>query len=97
MRILTRYILGEILSHALIGCALFTFILFIPRLPQILEMVVRNSSTLANVLQIFLFTMPNLFWVTIPMSVLVGILLGYSRLAADNEVIAMRASGLGVG
>ena len=97
MRILTRYILGEILSHALIGCALFTFILFIPRLPQILEMVVRNSSTFANVLQIFLFTLPNLFWVTIPMSVLVGILLGLSRLAADSEIIAMRASGLGVG
>ena len=96
MRILTRYILGEILSHALIGCALFTFILFIPRLPQILEMVVRNSSTFTNVLQIFLFTLPNLFWVTIPMSVLVGILLGLSRLAADSEVVAMRASGLGV-
>ena len=96
MRVLTRYILGEILSHALIGCALFTFILFIPRLPQILEMVVRNSSTLTNVLQIFLFTLPNLFWVTIPMSVLVGILLGLSRLAADSEVIAIRASGLGV-
>ncbi len=96
MRILTRYILGEILSHALIGCALFTFILFIPRLPQILEMVVRNSSTFANVLQIFLFTLPNLFWVTIPMSVLVGILLGLSRLAADSEIIAIRASGLGV-
>ena len=96
MRILTRYILGEILSHALIGCALFTFILFIPRLPQILEMVVRNSSTFTNVLQIFLFTLPNLFWVTIPMSVLVGILLGYSRLAADSEVVAMRASGLGI-
>jgi LPS export ABC transporter permease LptG/LPS export ABC transporter permease LptF len=96
VRILTRYILGEILSHALIGCALFTFILFIPRLPQILEMVVRNSSTLTNVLQIFLFTLPNLFWVTIPMSVLVGVLLGLSRLAADSEVIAMRASGLGI-
>ena len=96
MRILTRYILGEILSHALIGCALFTFILFIPRLPQILEMVVRNSSTLTNVLQIFVFTLPNLLWVTIPMSVLVGILLGLSRLAADSEVIAIRASGLGV-
>jgi LPS export ABC transporter permease LptG/LPS export ABC transporter permease LptF len=96
VRILTRYILGEILSHALIGCALFTFILFIPRLPQILEMVVRNSSTFTNVLQIFLFTLPNLFWVTIPMSVLVGILLGLSRLAADSEIIAMRASGLGI-
>jgi LPS export ABC transporter permease LptG/LPS export ABC transporter permease LptF len=96
VRILTRYILGEILSHALIGSALFTFILFIPRLPQILEMVVRNSSSFSAVLQIFLFTLPNLFWVTIPMSVLVGILLGLSRLAADSEVVAIRASGLGV-
>jgi LPS export ABC transporter permease LptG/LPS export ABC transporter permease LptF len=97
VRILTRYILGEILSHALIGCALFTFILFMPRLPQILEMVVRNSSSFSSVFEVFLFTLPNLFWVTIPMSVLVGILLGLSRLAADSEIIAMRASGLGIG
>ena len=97
MRILTRYILGEILSHALIGCALFTFILFMPRLPQILETVVRNSSTFSNVMEVFLYTLPNLFWVTIPMSVLVGILLGLGRLAADSEIIAMRASGLGIG
>ena len=97
MRILTRYILGEILSHTLIGCALFTFILFMPQLPHILEVVVRNSSTWTDVAQIFLFTLPNLFRVTIPMSVLVGILLGLSRLAADSEIIAMRASGLGIG
>jgi LPS export ABC transporter permease LptF len=97
VRILTRYILGEILSHTLIGCALFTFILFMPQLPHILEVVVRNSSTFTSVLEIFLFTLPNLFKVTIPMSVLVGVLLGLSRLAADSEVIAMRASGLGIG
>jgi LPS export ABC transporter permease LptG/LPS export ABC transporter permease LptF len=97
VRILTRYILGEILSHTLIGCALFTFILFMRDLPHILEMVVRNSSTLTNVAEIFLFTLPNTFRVTIPMAVLVGILLGLSRLAADSEVIAMRASGLGIG
>ena len=97
MRILTRYILGEILSHALIGCALFTFVLFMPRLPQILETVVRNGSTFTNVLELFLFTLPNLFWVTIPMSVLVGVLLGLSRLAADSEIVAMRAAGLGIG
>ncbi len=97
VRILTRYILGEILSHALIGCALFTFILFMPRLPQILEMVVRNSSTLANVAEVCRFTLPNHFWVTIPMSGLVGILLGLSRLSADSEIVAMRASGFGIG
>jgi len=97
VRILTRYILGEILSHALIGCALFTFILFMPRLPLILETVVRNSSTLSSVLQIFLFTLPYLLNVTIPMSVLVGVLLGLSTLASNSEIIAMRAGGLGIG
>jgi LPS export ABC transporter permease LptG/LPS export ABC transporter permease LptF len=97
VRILTRYILGEILSHTLIGCALFTFILFMRDLPHILEMMVRNSSTFTNVLQIFLFMLPNTFRVTIPMGVLVGVLLGLSRLAADSEIIAMRASGLGIG
>ena len=59
MRILTRYILGEILSHTLIGLALFTFILFMPYLPNVLEMVVRNSSTFTDVVEIFLFTIPN--------------------------------------
>ncbi len=46
-----------------------------PLLPHILEVVVRNSSTLADVAQVFLFTLPNLFKVTIPMAVLWGILL----------------------
>ena len=97
MRILTRYILGEILSLTLIGCALFTFILFMPLLPQILEVVVRSSSTWTDMAQVFLFTLPNLFKFTIPMAVLWGLLLGLSRLAADSEIIAMRASGLGIG
>jgi LPS export ABC transporter permease LptF len=41
--------------------------------------------------------LPNFFMITIPMAVLVGVLLGLSRLAADNEIIAMRASGMGIG
>jgi LPS export ABC transporter permease LptG/LPS export ABC transporter permease LptF len=97
VRILTRYILGEILSHTLIGFALFTFILFMRELPHILETIVRNSSTFADVMEILLFTLPNAFKVTIPMAVLVGVLLGLSRLAADSEITAMRASGLGIG
>jgi LPS export ABC transporter permease LptG/LPS export ABC transporter permease LptF len=97
VRTLTRYILGEILSHGLIGCVIFTFILFMKELPRILEMVVHNSSTFTSVVQVFLFTLPNFFMVTVPMAVLVGVLLGFSRLAADSEIIAMRASGLGIG
>jgi LPS export ABC transporter permease LptG/LPS export ABC transporter permease LptF len=97
VRILTRYILGEILSHTLIGCALFTFILFMRELPNILNMVVRNSSAFTSVIEVVLFLLPNFFMVTIPMAVLVGVLLGLSRLASDSEIVAMRASGLGIG
>jgi LPS export ABC transporter permease LptG/LPS export ABC transporter permease LptF len=97
LRILTRYILGEILSYALIGCAVFTFILFMRDLNQILEAMVRNSSTFVSVAEVFVYNLPNTFKVTIPMAVLVGILLGLSRLASDSEIIAMRATGLGIG
>src|SRR5713226_813964 len=96
MRILTRYILGEVVSHALIGAAVFTFVLFTRDLGRILELVVRNSAPLPSVAQIFFFTVPVVLTYTIPMGVLVGILIGLSRLSADSEITAMRASGLGV-
>ena len=96
MRILTRYILREVLSHAFIGGAIFTFVLFIRYLPHLLEMIVRNSASLGSIVEIVLFTLPDMFTVTIPMAVLVGILLGLSRLASDSEITAMRASGIGV-
>jgi LPS export ABC transporter permease LptF/LPS export ABC transporter permease LptG len=96
MRILTRYILREVTSHALIGAGIFTFVLFTRDLGRILELVVRASAPLPSVAQIFFYTVPLALTYTIPMSVLVGILIGLSRLAADSEITAMRASGMGV-
>lgn len=96
MRILTRYILREVLSHALLGGVLFTFVLFMKEIGPLLELAVRNSTSISAVVDIFFLMMPNMFTVTIPMAVLVGILLGLSRLAADSEITAMRASGVGV-
>jgi LPS export ABC transporter permease LptG/LPS export ABC transporter permease LptF len=95
MRIITRYILREVTSHALLGGALFTFILFIRDLGKILELFVRDSASITDVARIIVYTLPNALSFTIPMAVLVGILLGLSRLAADSEVTAMRASGMG--
>src|SRR3984885_9873483 len=95
MRIITRYILREVTSHALLGGALFTFILFIRDLGKILELFVRDSASLSDVARIIVYTLPTALSFTIPMAVLVGILLGLSRLAADSEVTAMRASGMG--
>ena len=97
MRILTRYILKEVSSHALLGVLLFTFIIFMRDLGRLLELVVRNSAPLPSVGEIFLYTLPTAFMITLPMGVLVGILIGLSRLAADSEVTAIRASGMGAG
>jgi LPS export ABC transporter permease LptF/LPS export ABC transporter permease LptG len=96
MRILTRYILREVTAHALIGVVIFTFILFTRDLGQILELVVRNSAPLPSVAQVFFFILPITLTFSIPAGVLIGILIGLSRLAADSEITAMRASGIGV-
>src|SRR5215831_14085520 len=96
MRILARYILAEVTGAALIGIAVFTFVLFTRDLGRILELVVRNSAPVPSVAEIFFFTVPVALTYTIPMGVLVGILIGLSRLAADSEITAMRASGIGV-
>src|SRR5512141_1474144 len=94
-RILTRYILGEVLSHGAIGLVLFTFVIFMRDLGRLLELVVRNSAPLPSVAEIFFLTLPTAFTVTLPIGVLIGILIGLSRMAADSEVTAMRASGMG--
>src|SRR5271154_4189389 len=78
MRILTRYILREVTSHALLGGVLFTFIIFTRDLGKILEFVVRDSASYTDVASIIAYTLPSALVVTIPMAVLVGILLGLS-------------------
>ncbi|HKE32141.1 MAG TPA: LptF/LptG family permease [Candidatus Angelobacter sp.] len=96
MRIFTRYIVKEVLSHGLIGVAVFTFVIFMRDVSRILELVVRNSAPIPSVAQLFFLTLPAALTVTIPMGVLVGILIGLSRMAADSEITAMRAAGVGV-
>jgi LPS export ABC transporter permease LptG/LPS export ABC transporter permease LptF len=95
MRIFTRYILREVTSYALLGGVLFTFVLFMRDLGKILDLVVRDSASLADVARIFAYTLPNTLTFTIPTAVLAGILLGLSRLASDSEITAMRACGIG--
>jgi LPS export ABC transporter permease LptF/LPS export ABC transporter permease LptG len=96
MRILTRYILREVTSHALIGTAIFTFIIYTKELGQILELVVRNSAPLPSAIELFILIIPEALTITLPAGVLIGILIGLSRLAADSEITAMKASGIGV-
>jgi len=96
MRILTRYILKEIFSHSLLGLLIFTFVIFIRHLGQLLELVVRHNLPVTSMLTLFLLPIPGILVLTIPMAILVGTLIGLSRMSADGEVIAARAAGIGL-
>jgi LPS export ABC transporter permease LptG/LPS export ABC transporter permease LptF len=96
VRILTRYVLKEITAYALLGLALFSFVLFTRDTGRLLDLLVRAAATPTVVAWLFCLVLPGVFLVTIPVAVLVGVLIGLSRLASDSEVTAARAGGLGV-
>jgi LPS export ABC transporter permease LptF/LPS export ABC transporter permease LptG len=96
MRILTRYIFKEIFSHSLLGLVIFSFVIFIPHMSHLLEILARHDLSFENLSVLLMLPLPGIVVLTIPMSVLVGTLIGLSRMAADGEVIAVRASGIGL-
>src|SRR5208283_4643603 len=96
MRILTRYILHEVFSHSLLGLLVFTFVIFIRQLGNLLELVVRHNVPVRDMATLFLLPVPSILMMTIPLAVMVGTLIGLSRMAADGEVIAVRAVGIGI-
>jgi LPS export ABC transporter permease LptF/LPS export ABC transporter permease LptG len=94
MRILDRYIVREIFRHAFLGLIVFTFVLFIPQLVRLMELLVRHSGSGAQIAKLFLYIFPGVLIFTIPMAVLVGVLLGLGRMSADSEIIALTALGI---
>ncbi|MBI3696490.1 MAG: LptF/LptG family permease [Acidobacteria bacterium] len=94
MSLLARYIFREIVSSALLGTLLFTFVLFLRNVGQLFELLVRHTASGDIVLYLFALTLPQTLTFTIPMGVLVGILIGLGRMSGDGEVIAVRAAGI---
>ena len=59
MRILDRYIVREIFRHAFLGLIVFTFVLFVPQLVRLMELLVRHSGSGAQILRLFLYIFPG--------------------------------------
>ena len=94
MRILSRYVFREIVSSAVLGTTLATFVVFLQQVDKLFEMLVRSSAHTATVLWLFVLALPPVLPLTVPFGVLVGILIGLGRMSTDGEVIAMRAAGV---
>lgn len=94
MRLLSRYVLIECIRGTFLGVVLFTFVLFLQRISKLFEPMVRGSASLADVAWLFLLVLPPALTFTIPLGVLVGVLIGLSRMASDGEITAIRANGV---
>ncbi len=94
MRILSRYVFREIVSSAVLGTALATFVVFLQQVDKLFEMLVRSSAHTGTVMWLFVMALPPVLPLTVPFGVLVGILIGLGRMSTDGEIIAMRAAGV---
>lgn len=88
-----RYIAWEIAVPALLGLVIFTFVLLMGRILKLVELVINKGVPAGEVARLFAYLLPSFLVITIPLAFLLGVLLGFGRLSADSEVIALKASG----
>ena len=94
MSILARAVFCEVLSGAVLGTVLFTFVLFLQRIGRLFELLVRSSAPVETVGYLFVLVLPPTLVFTLPAGTLVGILIGLSRMSGDGEITGMRAAGV---
>ena len=92
--ILTRYLISEILPPFFFGLLLFTFVLLIARILRLIELVITRGVPLSQTAKLFGLILPTFLELTVPMAFLLAILLGLGRLSSDQELLAMKASGI---
>ena len=91
---MTKYVLQEMTGPFLLGLLIFTFVLLMDKLLDLIEYVISKGVSLNVVLELVLYIMPSFLVLTIPMAVLVATLTAFGRLSTDSEIIAMKASGI---
>jgi lipopolysaccharide export system permease protein len=94
MRILDRYVIREVLWPFVIGLLVFTFMLIIPFLIEYAESFISKGVPILVVLRVMATLVPSVLALTIPMSLLLGLLVAFGRLSADREFVAMQACGV---
>src|SRR6266581_9400008 len=94
MKILTRYILKEMFGPTTLGFVFYTFIILMKNLFDVAGMIIRRSLPASTVGRLLFLSLPHIVVLTVPMSLLFGILIAVGRLSSDSEIIAMRALGI---
>lgn len=96
MRILDRYILKSIIYIFFSCIFVFLFLYIVIDLLSNLDEVVRHQATLMLLVRYYLSYLPVMFTQVAPFACLLSTVYTFARLNHNNEIIALRSSGLGI-
>jgi LPS export ABC transporter permease LptG/LPS export ABC transporter permease LptF len=96
LRIVDRYIIRELLLPFFIGLVIFTFLLLIQPLAEYGERLIAKGVSWAIVGRVLVTLVPQALAVTIPISLLIGLLVAFGRLSADRESVALQSCGISI-
>lgn len=96
MKILPRYVIREHVGPLIFSLSALTILLLLNQVAKQFGQLVGKGLSWGVIGEFFLLSIPFIVAMTLPMAVLVAVLYGFSRLVAENEVTALRASGVSV-
>ncbi len=95
LKILDRYILTALCVATAMGVALLSLVLVLGNVfKEMLDLLINHNVPLQTVLAFVSFVLPFSMTFTIPWGFLTAVLLVFGRLSADNEIVALRATGV---
>jgi len=94
MKIFDRYLIREFLGPFFLSLWVLAFILLMDRLFLLVDLLVRKGIRIEVVGEIALLSLPSVIAYTGPLGTLIGSVMVAGRLAQDNEITAIRASGI---
>ncbi len=94
VRILDRYMISELGGPFSFGLSAFTLIFAATQILAISRLVSDRHAPLAAVIAYFLWQLPGIVVLVIPMAMLLGMLLALQRLSGESEITALKAGGV---
>ncbi|MGQ9858473.1 MAG: LPS export ABC transporter permease LptF [Thermodesulfobacteriota bacterium] len=93
-RVLHRYLLREMAGPFGLILCVFLFVLLMGRMLKIVEMILRQGVNAWEVIKLLAYLVPSFLPLAVPMATLIAGVICFSRLSADMEITAMKASGI---
>ena len=92
---ISRYVLATVAPYFLISWLLLSVVLFIQQGSRFSDIFFSANLPSSLVWQLAIALVPNVIAFTCPMAVLVGVVIGLSKMQGDSELVAIRSSGIG--